>query len=1377
MGICPDLQFKGFGGALYAGAYAEYRFLEYEKEVVADIYWDFSGSRTPQAHILSLTDISDGDPSQTWRPVGKRLLKWGETNRLVTQDISGRYPLSGVEPLDVQEEVEASPELCIVENVIGLAGPKVRADDSDADILFVMHDTDKPWYGATDIGRVFWDENTDPQLELVTDDLLAEFSPEFVKFDDNSLLAAWTRVEGDVSGVESPEDISPHVEIVSSFFDRASNTWSAPLRLTTNSQLDRDPLPVLFGETTGILWVQNEGTAMIGDEASGDSLLFSTWTGSGWSEPTTLWSAPKGILEFAFGSDSGGQGHVVFSVDEDGDTETLGDRELYSISTDNGAWQSVVRLTNNDVEDSLPVLVAPEGNLMLVWKSGERMLYTSLSGWNPADVYPEYTAAQNSPTLAGVTLTGGAAVAYSVQHEDGVDIVAAFYDAALDLWSLPRQLTHDEHAESFLSMAFDGKEMVLAYLKTQTLREDIEVELNGETRVIENAPRPGRTDLYILRHELGSGLSVKQDSLTVEPKNPAPGSQAAVRAVLVNEGDIPLEGVEVRLYSGNPSEGGEMIAETVIPGPLTAGASEDVAFTWDVPEDPNAHILYVVADPDMAVEDPDRSDNTESIWTVLPDIAVESTWSEQLSGTERNLTARVTNQGVIPTGAFDLSWRLGSQDGQEIGRSPVSGLEPSAAHDVSFVWDYSAGGNGDSTAVIYAVADPDDVVFELDTSNNSFFHATEVYTSGSLVVNLEVPEALTGEAGWRRAGTEEWLESGYAEVLDPGDYTVEFKPIPGWNTPENRIVTVSPGATTEVAGLYNADFAGGDGTEGNPYQVASANQLNNIRYHLGYPGRYFTLSNDIDLNTSPWNEGSGWEPIGTHEAPFTGEFNGNGHLISNLFINRPDMDNVGLFGVLDEGPRISNVGLTDVYVAGNNDVGGLVGCSLSVVDRAYVSGQVYGSENGENIGGLVGINAGSVTESYSTVNVSGFTNVGGLVGLTDGGVIDDCYSTGFVNGSDAIGGLVGRANGGYIRWSYATGLVELNQEGGNQGGLVGISEYDATITDSYWDMETSLQSQSAGGTGLSTAQMRESASYTGWEFSEGNAWNRADALNGGYPYLTSSTLHTISVSVTPENSGSVEWAGMYPQGTTARLIINPEAGYTTVSVSGCDGSLEGDVYTISPVTQPCYVTVQFSIDQYILAGDVNDDDKIDLADAILALQVISGISVSNKVHKGADIDGDNRIGFAEAVYILQELSKGETQQEGFLRSPASYDSDPVYMASDMEAMIDGFSEFTLDFVNNWEGSRNTINQWVEDQTNDKIKDLLPQGSITPDTAVVLTNAIYFKRSWYKKFEEELTAPGPFYRLDGTTVTSDMMHGRLDTRYARGVGFDAVELPS
>ncbi len=101
---------------------------------------------------------------------------------------------------------------------------------------------------------------------------------------------------------------------------------------------------------------------------------------------------------------------------------------------------------------------------------------------------------------------------------------------------------------------------------------------------------------------------------------------------------------------------------------------------------------------------------------------------------------------------------------------------------------------------------------------------------------------------------------------------------------------------------------------------------------------------------------------------------------------------------------------------------------------------------------------------------------------------------------------------------------------------------------------------------------------------------------------------------------------------------------------------------------------------------------------------------------------------------------------------------------------------TLDFRSDPDGSRQIINQWVEDQTNEKIKDLLPEMSITIDTALVLTNAIYFKASWFSKFDEDATEPGDFTRIDGSSVTAQMMHQITDTRLFQGDNYDAVELP-
>jgi serpin B len=99
----------------------------------------------------------------------------------------------------------------------------------------------------------------------------------------------------------------------------------------------------------------------------------------------------------------------------------------------------------------------------------------------------------------------------------------------------------------------------------------------------------------------------------------------------------------------------------------------------------------------------------------------------------------------------------------------------------------------------------------------------------------------------------------------------------------------------------------------------------------------------------------------------------------------------------------------------------------------------------------------------------------------------------------------------------------------------------------------------------------------------------------------------------------------------------------------------------------------------------------------------------------------------------------------------------------------------LDFVTEPEKSRVTINEWVSDQTEDRIKDLIPQGAIDVLTRLVLTNAIYFNAAWEYPFDEDMTADGPFYLLDGGQVTVPMMQQMQSFGYTDGEGYQAVEL--
>jgi filamentous hemagglutinin family protein len=353
------------------------------------------------------------------------------------------------------------------------------------------------------------------------------------------------------------------------------------------------------------------------------------------------------------------------------------------------------------------------------------------------------------------------------------------------------------------------------------------------------------------------------------------------------------------------------------------------------------------------------------------------------------------------------------------------------------------------------------------------------------------------------------------------------------------------GINASGAFMGRVDFPGRSGAGiltigGFPYYVINslgssgsltATDLQGINGNLS---GFYALGSDINAaGTSTWNGGLGFAPLGIGPAglfaAFFGRFDGLGHTITGLTINRPTTDYVGLFG-FGNGARIRNVGLSGGSVTGRDFVGGLVGYTWSggsdKIANSYYAGTVTGFSTGNgSVGGLVGANYGSITDSYSTASVNGVIIVGGLVGWNRvTGAISSSYSTGAVSGgagSSAIGGLVGM-NEGAVANSYSTGSVSGVD---SVGGLVGFS-WNANITNaysagsvsgstlvgglvgqrtagivgsSYWDTQTSLQPTSAGGTGFTTAQMKQQANFTGWDFTTLPQWTITNGVT--YPQL------------------------------------------------------------------------------------------------------------------------------------------------------------------------------------------------------------------------------------------------------------------------------------
>jgi len=325
-------------------------------------------------------------------------------------------------------------------------------------------------------------------------------------------------------------------------------------------------------------------------------------------------------------------------------------------------------------------------------------------------------------------------------------------------------------------------------------------------------------------------------------------------------------------------------------------------------------------------------------------------------------------------------------------------------------------------------------------------------------------------------------------------------------------------------------YSGGTGDPNNPYKIATAEDLMLLGESPEDYDKHFIMIDDIDLHPHQPSgifdraviapDTNDIEP-GFQGISFRGVFDGDGHTISNLTIEGKSY--LGLFGLLKSGSKVRDLGIVNVNVNGSGEqIGGLVGLNAGSIAASYSTGVVLGYENvgglvghnyyhhysegsittsysyaavtgNDDVGGLVGDNTGSITASCSTGVVRGNENVGGLVGENWGqprmfqGRITTSYSTSKAKGTQGVGGLVGNNSWGSISTSYSAGSVSGESGvGGLVGHGVGLSgnPVEGMTSESFWDVEASGQSSSAGGTGKTTTEMQTARTFleAGWDF-------------------------------------------------------------------------------------------------------------------------------------------------------------------------------------------------------------------------------------------------------------------------------------------------------
>lgn len=319
-----------------------------------------------------------------------------------------------------------------------------------------------------------------------------------------------------------------------------------------------------------------------------------------------------------------------------------------------------------------------------------------------------------------------------------------------------------------------------------------------------------------------------------------------------------------------------------------------------------------------------------------------------------------------------------------------------------------------------------------------------------------------------------------------------------------------------------SDFAGGAGTQANPFRVATAEQLNKVRY---YPESYFIQTADIDLTEylaaggDGYNSGEGWVSIGTSSEPFAGNYDGDGCKIAGLWINRPNAYYQGLFGYVISGANISDIHLIGTEIYADEYIGALAGYSAAEISGCTAESVNIMCED-MYAGGLVGQNSGSITNcsttgtvkadyeyagglvAYNYSNVSsGFTGyigdsfseadvtylnsdeyelegAGGLVGYNSGGTVENSYAAGSVTGHESVGGLVGENWQGTVTGCYATGDVRGISDyegymGYYVGGLIGENTYLSSVENCHTEGNVTGQIEAGGLIGYNGASIQE----------------------------------------------------------------------------------------------------------------------------------------------------------------------------------------------------------------------------------------------------------------------------------------------------------------
>lgn len=423
--------------------------------------------------------------------------------------------------------------------------------------------------------------------------------------------------------------------------------------------------------------------------------------------------------------------------------------------------------------------------------------------------------------------------------------------------------------------------------------------------------------------------------------------------------------------------------------------------------------------------------------------------------------------------------------------------------------------------------------------------------------------------------------------------------------------------TSAMYGQTSVAPTSGNGSSTNPYQIASLENLYWLSQTSSVWGSYFIQTTDIDASaTSTWDSGKGFSPIGpSQNSTFHGSYDGQGHTITGLTINRTSTVYVGMFGWIgfnNTTSVVENLGLVNSFIAGSYNVGAFAGeLYTATIQNCYNTGTV--TAPGGSVGGIVGVgydvstatiikncyntgtitgtgnyvggiaaSGGTVTNCYNKGKISSTKNyVGGIVAANET-ALTNCYNNGAVSGQSFIGGIAGTSMAEMSNCYNSAKVAGTD----SVGGVVGYNYSTSTLNYCYWNTDSI-----ARGCGYNNCGTVNITAKTSPEMKSADFVTLLNTSKGSYSSWAASSTYPVFGSTSSNISECLTTSiKVYPNPATNYIVITMESndnqaeGYSIINIQGelvQAGKIEGKTTIININNIPnglyCLVVLNKSI--------------------------------------------------------------------------------------------------------------------------------------------------------------------------------------------------------